>query len=192
MPQAVFPPDAGVGGPGPSGYQRCPGPWPVDETQGSDRYQQVVILFAPLDHATFSQMGKLTKPLSSKEFAQSHFPLFHRPPLTMCVYVLTHCHLNGRFAEIPFKRIRSMAQTQEKRARLSIDVPLKVRRHLRVAAAQRDMTIRQYVLDAVQERLREDVHQKKEEEEVLALTAQADPVLAELWDNERDAAYDQL
>ena len=85
-----------------------------------------------------------------------------------------------------------MAQSQEKRARLSIDVPLKVRRHLRVAAAQRDMSIRQYVLDAVQERLREDVHQKREEEEVLALTAQADPVLAELWDNERDAAYDQL
>ena len=85
-----------------------------------------------------------------------------------------------------------MAQTQEKRARLSIDVPLDVRRHLRVAAAQRDMSIRQYVLDAVEERLKEDFHQKREEEEVLALTTQADPVLAELWDNDRDAAYDQL
>jgi hypothetical protein len=85
-----------------------------------------------------------------------------------------------------------MAQTQEKRARLSIDVPLDVCRHLRVAAAQRDMSIRQYVLDAVEERLKEDFHQKREEEEVLALTTQADPVLAELWDNDRDAAYDQL
>jgi len=27
---------------------------------------------------------------------------------------------------------------------------------------------------------------------LLALTALADPVLAELWDNEQDAAYDQL
>ncbi len=27
---------------------------------------------------------------------------------------------------------------------------------------------------------------------ILALTAQADPVLAELWDNEKDAAYDYL
>jgi len=27
---------------------------------------------------------------------------------------------------------------------------------------------------------------------MLALSASADPVLAELWDNERDAAYDQL
>jgi len=26
----------------------------------------------------------------------------------------------------------------------------------------------------------------------MALTAQADPVLAELWDNSRDAAYDSL
>ncbi len=29
-------------------------------------------------------------------------------------------------------------------------------------------------------------------EELLALTAQADPVLAELWDNEKDSAYDRL
>ncbi len=29
-------------------------------------------------------------------------------------------------------------------------------------------------------------------EELLALTAQADPVLAGLWDNEKDAAYDRL
>ena len=29
-------------------------------------------------------------------------------------------------------------------------------------------------------------------EDLLSLTAEADPVLAELWDNEKDAAYDQL
>ncbi len=29
-------------------------------------------------------------------------------------------------------------------------------------------------------------------EELLALTAESDPVLAGLWDNERDAAYDRL
>jgi len=27
---------------------------------------------------------------------------------------------------------------------------------------------------------------------VLALTAKTDPVLAELWDNQRDAAYDHM
>jgi hypothetical protein len=29
-------------------------------------------------------------------------------------------------------------------------------------------------------------------EELLALSAQADPVLAGLWDNEKDAAYDRV
>jgi excisionase family DNA binding protein len=29
-------------------------------------------------------------------------------------------------------------------------------------------------------------------EEVLELTARADPVLAEIWDNEKDAAYDRI
>ncbi len=31
-----------------------------------------------------------------------------------------------------------------------------------------------------------------EAEGLLAMTAAADPVLAELWDNEQDAAYDQM
>lgn len=34
--------------------------------------------------------------------------------------------------------------------------------------------------------------QKEGDEELYALNAVADPVLAELWDNERDAAYDQI
>jgi hypothetical protein len=65
-----------------------------------------------------------------------------------------------------------------------------VRRRLRLAAAKRDLTVRQYVLEAIEERLREDLGD--EGEEVLALTAKADPVLAELWDNRRDSAYDRL
>jgi hypothetical protein len=48
----------------------------------------------------------------------------------------------------------------------------------------------QYVLDALEERLREDLGGG--EEGLLALTARADPVLAALWDNEKDAAYDRL
>ena len=52
-------------------HQRRPAPWPVDETQGSDTYQQVVVRFASVNHATFPQRGKLIKPLFSKEFTQS-------------------------------------------------------------------------------------------------------------------------
>lgn len=52
--------------------------------------------------------------------------------------------------------------------------------------------MRQYVLETIEERLAKDWREFAEREGLLALTAQADPVLAELWDNEKDAAYDQL
>lgn len=77
-----------------------------------------------------------------------------------------------------------------KRPRISIDVPPEVRRRLRLAAAKRDLSMRQYVLEAVEERLREDL--RSGDEGLLALTARADPILAALWNNEKDAAYDHL
>ena len=76
-----------------------------------------------------------------------------------------------------------------KRPRISIDVPPLVRRRLRLAAARRDLTVRQYLLEAIEERLREDLG---DADGTLALTAKTDPVLAELWDNSRDAQYDRL
>ena len=85
-----------------------------------------------------------------------------------------------------------MATTQEKRARLSIDLSLEARRRIRMAAAKRDLCIRQYVLEAVQDRLQKDLGEEGAKEHLLALTARADPVLAELWDNPKDAAYDRL
>jgi len=81
-------------------------------------------------------------------------------------------------------------ESSAKRPRISIDVQPGVRRRLRVAAAKQDLTIRQYVLEAIEGRLREDLGD--EGEGVFALTAKGDPVLAELWDNSRDAAYDRL
>jgi uncharacterized protein (DUF1778 family) len=78
-------------------------------------------------------------------------------------------------------------ESSAKRPRISVDVQPTVRRRLRLAAAKRDLTIRQYVLEAIEGRLREDLGD--EDEGVLALTAKGDPVLAELWDNPRDAAY---
>ena len=80
-------------------------------------------------------------------------------------------------------------ESTAKRPRISIDVRPEVRRRLRLAAAKRDLTVRQYVLEAVEERLREDLGD--EGEGLLTLTAKADPVLAELWDNPKDAAYDR-
>ena len=80
--------------------------------------------------------------------------------------------------------------SQAKRPRISIDVTAEVRRRLRLAAAKHDLTIRQYVLEAIEERLREDLGD--ENAAMLALTAKSDPVLAELWDNPKDAKYDRI
>lgn len=80
-------------------------------------------------------------------------------------------------------------ESTTKRPRISVDVQPEVRRRLRLAAAKRDLTVRRYVLEAIEERLREDLG---EDEGMLGLTAAADPVLAELWDNRKDAEYDRL
>ncbi|HSB80252.1 MAG TPA: hypothetical protein VLM91_15840 [Candidatus Methylomirabilis sp.] len=77
-----------------------------------------------------------------------------------------------------------------KRPRISLDVDPEVRRRVRLAAAKRDVSVRQYIVDALQERLREDLGE--EGDRLVALTAKADPVLAALWNNDKDAAYDRL
>jgi hypothetical protein len=77
-----------------------------------------------------------------------------------------------------------------KRPRISLDVEPEIRRRLRLAAAKRDLTVRRYLLEAIEERLREDLGD--DGDPVLTLTAQTDPVLAALWDNRRDGAYDRL
>jgi hypothetical protein len=79
-----------------------------------------------------------------------------------------------------------------KRTRLTIDLPMDTKRRLRLVAAQRDVSMRQYLLETIERQLAEDWMELAEQEGLLALTGQADPVLAELWNNEKDAAYDQL
>ena len=85
-----------------------------------------------------------------------------------------------------------MATTQAKRVRLSFDLSLATQRSIRKAVTRRDLSVRQYVLEAVQQRLKEDLRKEMERESLLALSAQTDPVLAELWDNPQDAAYDRV
>lgn len=81
-------------------------------------------------------------------------------------------------------------QSATRRPRISVDVDPEIRRRIRLAAAKRDVSVRQYIADALQERLREDLGEYQER--LTALTAMADPVLATLWDNDKDAAYDHL
>lgn len=79
----------------------------------------------------------------------------------------------------------------ERRARLSIDVSTTTRRRVRLAAARRDQSIRDYVVEALTERLREDLGDEPQDE-AGAITEHADPVLGRLWRNAADAVYDDL
>ena len=79
-----------------------------------------------------------------------------------------------------------------KRTRLTVDLPTELKQRLRMVAARRDIPVCQYVLETLEEQLNRDWVELVEQESLLALTAQADPVLAELWDNEKDASYDRL
>ena len=84
-----------------------------------------------------------------------------------------------------------MATSNEGRIRLTVDVSRELKRRLRLVAAKQDITMREYLLQVLEERLAQDLP-AGEEEELLAFSSDSDPVLAELWDNDRDAAYDDL
>jgi hypothetical protein len=82
--------------------------------------------------------------------------------------------------------------TEAKRTRLTVDVPPDLKYRLRLVAAQRDVSVREYVIQTIEEQLAKDWVELMDPEGLFALTAEADPVLAELWNNEKDAAYEQL
>jgi hypothetical protein len=78
------------------------------------------------------------------------------------------------------------------RARPSIDVSREARRRIHIAAAKRDKSIREYVWEAVEARLKHDLVDELSAADLVALNERADPVLAALWNNPKDAAYDKL
>ena len=83
-----------------------------------------------------------------------------------------------------------MAKAEVTRERLSIDVLPEEHKRIKAYAALHGETIREYVIESVRERLR----QEAEERGLSALTMNLnqDPVLKELWDNEKDAAYNKI
>lgn len=83
-----------------------------------------------------------------------------------------------------------MEKAKMTRERLSIDVFPEEHKQIKVYAALHGETIREYVIRSVRERLR----QEAEEGDLAALAGnlKQDPVLKDLWDNDRDAAYDKI
>ena len=70
------------------------------------------------------------------------------------------------------------------KARLTIDLEPQLHSKLKVVAAKKRTSMREYTVEAIERRLAE--------ESAEYLTAEAEPVLAELWDNDDDAVYDDL
>ena len=75
-------------------------------------------------------------------------------------------------------------------ARMSIELDPEEHRQIKVCATLHGLSIREYVLESIRERLRTE----KETAELSALTGNIkhDVVLKELWDNPKDTAYDKL
>jgi hypothetical protein len=73
---------------------------------------------------------------------------------------------------------------KEDTTRLTLDVPSDLHGQVKMMAARKKTSMREYCVQAIEHRLRE--------EKADYLTAEEAPLLAELWDNEEDAVYDDL
>ena len=71
----------------------------------------------------------------------------------------------------------------EERARLTIDIDPALHNTLKVLAARKGTTMREYCVTAIQRQLEADTGLR---------ALDPDDVLTDLWDNEDDAAYDDL
>jgi hypothetical protein len=83
-----------------------------------------------------------------------------------------------------------MAKIDIARERLSIDVFPEEHRRIKSFAALHGETIREYVLECVRERLRKEA--EKKDLSVLTMRLDQDPLFKNVWNNEKDAAYDKL
>ncbi len=81
-----------------------------------------------------------------------------------------------------------MSKSDVKRKRLSIDVLPEERRMIKAYAALHGQSIREYVLETINTGLQ----QEQENNNILAMTTQINPVLKEVWDNDKDAVYDEV
>ena len=73
-------------------------------------------------------------------------------------------------------------------SRISFEVEPELHRAVRVSAASKGMTVRQFMLEALEEHLRQEAN-RQNTQEVFRISL---PSLQRDWDNERDAVYDRL
>lgn len=84
-----------------------------------------------------------------------------------------------------------MSEAKSRRARLSIDVEPELRRKIKIAAIERDLSVRDYVIAILQRAIHEDERQEGLSDGAAwaQLSASA---FARDWASEEDAVYDNL
>ncbi len=111
----------------------------------------------------------------------------------MIFSVLTHFM---KFYYIEFMEEYKMTQiidnkskrNKTKRNRLSIDVLPEEQKLIKIYAAYYGITIREYVLKSIKEKL----ERENENKELASLTHNPSAALQEIWNNNKDAEYDKL
>jgi len=78
--------------------------------------------------------------------------------------------------------------TTGKRERLTIDLAPEEHRKIKSYAAFRGKTLKEFVLESIKTKMALEA----EQEDLHLLTTKPTEVLMEIWDNDRDAAYDKL
>lgn len=73
-------------------------------------------------------------------------------------------------------------------SRISFEVEPEIHRKVRMMAAAKGVTIRQLMLEALEEHLKQEVNHR-DTEEVFGISL---PILERDWDNDLDAEYDEL
>lgn len=74
------------------------------------------------------------------------------------------------------------------RNRLSIDIDPKEHQKIKLFATLNGTSIKEYVLTSIRERL----ERESEEKQLHLMISQISPALKEIWDNDKDEAYNEL
>jgi len=80
-----------------------------------------------------------------------------------------------------------MANTA-KRERLTIDLTPEEHRRIKSYAAYQGKTLKEFVVESIRTKIALDA----EQEDLSMVTTKPTALMMEIWDNERDAAYDKL
>lgn len=84
--------------------------------------------------------------------------------------------------------VTTMKKLKTDKGRLSIDVKPEEHRQIKIYATIHGVSIREYVLESVRKRLQEEAEHK----DLSSMTSVPSSVLTELWNNEKDSAYDKI